>query len=53
MSKFEFKVTKIHEGGKIWEHFIIIQADEKLNAFAKLEEIFPSSDYFHEFIRIC
>lgn len=53
MSKFEFKVTKICEGGKIWEHFIIIQADEKLNAFAKLEEIFPSSDYFHEFIGTC
>ena len=53
MSKFEFKVTKIGDGGKIWTHNIIIRADEKLNAFAKLEEIFPSPEYTHEFLQTC
>lgn len=53
MSKFEFKVTKIEEGGKIWEHYIIIRADEKLNAFAKISEIFPDPPHHHEFIGTC
>ena len=44
MSKFEFKVTKIESGGKIWTHYIIIRADEKLNAFARIEEIFAYDD---------
>lgn len=53
MSKFEFKVTKIENGGKIWTHFIIIRANEKFDAFARIEEIFPSSTYEHEFMGTC
>ncbi len=53
MAKFEFKVTKILPAGKIWEHYVIIRADEKLNAFAKIEEIFPSPEYDYEFIGTC
>lgn len=50
MSKFEFKVTKILPAGKVWEHNIIIRADEKLNAFAKIEQIFPRPEYEYVFI---
>lgn len=53
MSKFEFKVTKYLEGGKIWTHYITIRADEKLNAFGKIEQIFPSPEYDCEFIGTC
>lgn len=53
MSKFEFKVTKIEQGGKIWTHFILVRAAEKLDAFAIIEQIFPSPEYEHEFIGTC
>lgn len=53
MAKFEFKVTKIGFAGKIWTHYIIIRADEKLNAFARIEEIFPTPEYQYEFIGTC
>lgn len=53
MSKFEFKVTKIEYGGKVWTHNVIIRADEKLNAFAKIEQIFPSPEYEYKFIGAC
>ena len=44
MSKFEFKVTKLLNGGKVWVHNVIIRANEKLDARAKIEEIFPSPE---------
>jgi len=53
MAKFEFKVTKFLDGGKIWEHYIIIRANEKLDAFARIEQIFPSPEYNCEFIQTC
>lgn len=53
MAKFEFKVTKILHGGAVWTHNIIIRADEKLNAFAKIEQIFPRSEYDYEFVGTC
>lgn len=53
MSKFEFKVTKINNGGKVWEYYIIIRANEKFDAFARIEEIFPSPEYEHKFIQTC
>lgn len=53
MSKFEYKITKILQGGKIWEHNIIIRANEKLDARAKIDEIFPEPEYICEFIRTC
>lgn len=53
MSKFEFKVTKIEDGGRIWTHYISVRADEKLTAFARIEEMFPSPTYEYEFIGTC
>ena len=53
MAKFEFKVTKIEDGGHIWTHFISVRANEKLVAFAKIEEIFPSPTYECEYIGTC
>lgn len=53
MAKFEFKVTKIEDGGRTWTHYVIIRADEKLEAFARIEQIFPSPTYEHEFIGTC
>lgn len=53
MAKFEFKVTKIEDGGRTWTHYVIIRADEKLEAFARIEQIFPSPIYEHEFIGTC
>ena len=53
MAKFEFKVTKLEVGGKVWTHYITIRACDKLTAFARIEEIFPSPEYEHEFIGTC
>lgn len=53
MAKFEFKVTKIENGGRTWTHYVIIRADEKLEAFARIDQIFPSPTYEHEFIGTC
>ena len=53
MSKFEFRVTKYLAGGKVWTHNIIIRANEKLDARAKIEQIFPSPEYECEFVRTC
>lgn len=53
MTKFEFKVTKIEDGGRIWTHYISIRATDKLTAFARIEDIFPSTTYEHEFIGAC
>ena len=53
MAKFEFKVTKFLDGGKIWTHYIIIRANEKLDAFARIEQIFPSPEYDYDFIGTC
>lgn len=53
MSKFEYKVTKILNGGKIWTHNIIIRANERLDARAKIEQIFPSPEYECEFLQTC
>lgn len=53
MAKFEFKITKIEDGGKIWTHFIIVKANEKLDAFAIIEQMFPSPTHEHEFIGTC
>jgi len=44
MAKFEFKVTKIEDGGKVWTHYIIIRAADKLTAFARIEDIFKLYD---------
>lgn len=53
MNKFEFRVTKYLAGGKIWTHNIIVRASEKLEARAKIEQIFPSPEYKYEFIQTC
>ena len=53
MTKFEFKVTKIENGGRVWTHYISIRATDKLTAFARIEDIFPSPTYEHEFIGVC
>ena len=53
MSKFEFLVTKYLSAGEIWKHHIIIRADGKLNAFAKVRQIFPEDEYNCEFIGTC
>lgn len=48
MAKFEFKVTKI--GNDSWTYYISIRATDKLTAFARIREIFPMSEYKHEYI---
>lgn len=53
MSKFEFRITKYLHGGKIWTELITIRANEKLDARAKIEQIFPSPEYECEFIQTC
>jgi hypothetical protein len=53
MSKFEFRVTKFLDGGKVWKHLITIRAANKLEARAKIEEIFPSPEYNCEFVQTC
>lgn len=53
MAKFEFKITKIEAGGKIWTHYVIIRANEKLDAFAIIEQIFPTPEYERKFIGTC
>ena len=54
MSKFEFKITKVgNDGGKIWSYHIIVRANEKLDAFSKMEEVFPTPQYSREFIGTC
>lgn len=53
MAKFEFKITKIEDGGRTWTHYIIIRAADKLTAFARIEDMFPSPTYEHEFIGTC
>ena len=53
MSKFEYKVTKYLSGGKVWEHYITIRANERLDARAKIEQIFPSPEYICEFVQTC
>lgn len=53
MSKFEFKVTKYLEGGKVWSELITIRANEKLDARAKIEWLFPSPEYDCEFVQTC
>lgn len=53
MSKFEFKITKLEPGGRTWTHYIIIRADEKLTAFARIEDMFPSPTYECEFVGTC
>ena len=53
MSKFKYLITKIQENGKIWEHEVVIRADEKLAARAKIEMMYPSPEYNCEFIETC
>ncbi len=53
MAKFEFKVTKIENDGRTWTHYIIIRANEKFDAFATIEDMFPSPTYEHTFIGTC
>jgi hypothetical protein len=54
MSKFEFKITKVGEdGGCLWINYIIIRANEKLDAFSKIENIFPTPQYNKQFIGTC
>ena len=53
MRKFEFRVTKIQSSGKIWTHYITIKADNKLAAFAKIDQIFPEPEYEWSFITAC
>lgn len=43
MAKFKFKLTKI-TSGKVEEHEVTIRANEKLDAFAKIQEMFPDYD---------
>lgn len=47
MSKFEFEVAKLSEPG--WTYSIIVRADEKLNAFGKIKDMFPEPEYRYKF----
>lgn len=53
MSKFEFRVTRYLQNGKVWSELITIMANEKLEARAKIEQMFPSPEYNCEFIQTC
>ena len=53
MAKFEFNVTKLLNGGKVWKHLITIRATDKLEARAKIEQIFPSPEYICDFVQTC
>ena len=43
MSKFEFEITKLSEPG--WQYSVIVRADEKLNAFGIIMDMFPAPEY--------
>lgn len=51
MSKFEFLVKKLSE--PTWEHRVIIRANEKLNAFAIIMDMFPKPEFEYEFKGTC
>lgn len=53
MSNFKYIVTKILEGGEIWKHEVIIRANEKLDARAKIDMMYPSPEYECKFIETC
>lgn len=53
MSKFEFKVTRLLDGRKIWTELVTIRANEKLDARAKIEQMFPRPEYNCEFLQTC
>lgn len=53
MAKFEYKITKILNGGKIWTHFIIVRAADKLEALATIEQMFPPKEHEYQFIGTC
>lgn len=53
MAKFEYKITRLVDGGKTWTHYIIVRASDKLEARARIEEMFPSDKHEYEFIGTC
>lgn len=53
LNKFEFKVTKLESGGKIWTHYISIRATDRQTATARIQDIFPTPEYEHEFVEPC
>lgn len=53
MTKFKFQISKILIGGNIWEHEIVVTANDKLEATAKVQQMFAYPDYECEFIEIC
>lgn len=53
MTKFEYKITKLQENGELWTHYICVRASDKLDALAKIEQMFPADEYEHDFIETC
>lgn len=47
MAKFKFKLTKITQDG-VEEHEVIIKSNEKLDAVAKVEMMFPDYEVHFE-----
>lgn len=50
MKKFKFKVNKLSTDGSELNYEITISADDKLSACAKLNEIYPRTEYKQTFI---
>ena len=50
MSRFRYEVSKIEENGNIWKHEISVKANEKLDAYAIILEMYPSPEYSHKFL---
>lgn len=53
MSKFKFKVSKYVKGRELESQEIIIRANEKLDAFSKIRDMFDESIYNIKFIETC
>ena len=53
MSKFKYLVTEILPGGRVWKHEIVVTANEKLDAAAKIEQMYPSPRFKCKFLETC
>lgn len=53
MAKFRYLITKIQDNGEIWEHEVIITANEKLDALAKVQQMYPPPEYKCKFVETC
>lgn len=53
MSKFKYLITKLQDNGEIWTHEVIIKANEKLDALAKIQQMYPPPEYRCKFLETC